>query len=251
MELSGLVCRLGGKSRLKKEIVNNYFPEDYVCMTYVEPFVGGGSIFFYKNPSVLEVINDLDENIYTIFNGAKKYDNLDIKNRLDGVYTKEQFNIIRDSKLDDEFEKFCRTYYLLKNSILGKGTTWKDDRPKMNVKLEGYKERLEDVVIYNTDYKELIVKYDSPDTFFYLDPPYEESKGLYNHYDINMFEMYSILSKIKGKFLISYNNSENVREIFKNYNIKEVVTKYNSGMYSKGSRAKGSRDVVELLISNY
>jgi DNA adenine methylase len=247
MALPCLVPRLGGKSKLKKLIVETYFPQDYESMIYVEPFVGGGSIFFHKNPSVLEVINDLDKNIYIVFKGAQTYTHLEVSNKLNKTYSKEDFNKIRDSEPIDEIDIFCKSFYLIKKSILGNCNCWKDDRAKMTVKLEGYKERLEDVIIYNTDYRELISKYDSPHTFFYLDPPYEDSEGIYKHHLINMFEMYSILSKIKGKFLLSYNNSELAREIFKDFNIYEVETKY---LVGQGCVRKDNK-ITELLISNY
>lgn len=39
-------------------------------MLYVEPFIGGGSLYFYKNKSIFEVINDLDNNIYNVYIGV-------------------------------------------------------------------------------------------------------------------------------------------------------------------------------------
>jgi DNA adenine methylase len=246
MALQCIVGRIGGKSKLKKLIVENYFPDDYESMVYVEPFVGGGSIFFHKNPSALEVINDIDIRIYSIFNGAKKYNHDDIDKELNGDYTKDEFNAIKNSKPDNDFDKFCRNYYLTKKSIISQGDTWNRNNSKMIVKLEGYKERLEDVIIYNTDYKELITKYDSDETFFYLDPPYENSAGLYKHHIININEMYDLLSNIKGKFLLSYNESVVVRELFKDFNIYEVETKYYGGIFNRGIRP-----TIELLISNY
>ena len=246
MALSNIVGRVGGKSKLKKLIVDKYFPEDYESMVYVEPFVGGGSIFFYKNPSVVEVINDLDTSIYTIFNGAKKYNHNDIAIVLDGDYTKDEFNAIKNTNPTDEFGLFCKQYFLVRRSIMSLGEVWNQYRTKMIVKLEGYKERLEDVIIYNTDYKELITKYDSDESFFYLDPPYENSSGCYKHHIIEMNNMYDLLSNIKGKFLLSFNNSSSVRELFKDFNIYEVETKYYGGIVYRGIRP-----TIELLISNY
>jgi len=237
---------MGGKSKLKKLIVEKYFPEDYESMVYVEPFVGGGSIFFHKNPSALEVINDLDKTIYDIFSGAKTYNHEDIAKKLDGNYTKEDFNAIKQSNPDNDFDKFCQTYYLMKKSVMSVGSVWNRKYSKTTIKLKGYKERLADTEIYNTDYKELIEKYDSPNTFFYLDPPYENSVGLYKHHTININEMYDLLSNIKGKFLLSYNDSVVVRELFKDFNIYEVETYYMGGMINRSIRT-----ITELLISNY
>ena len=70
----GIVARVGGKSRLQQRIVNNYFPQNYEDLIYIEPFVGGGSIFFYKNNSKKDIINDLDKNLISVYKGFKKYD---------------------------------------------------------------------------------------------------------------------------------------------------------------------------------
>jgi DNA adenine methylase len=247
MALSCLVPRFGGKSKLKKIIVENYFPDDYESMVYVEPFVGGGSIFFHKNPSVVEVINDLDIAIYSIFNGAKKFSRADIAKELDGEHNKEYYINNLKSSPTDEFSLFCKHYYNLKSSIMCAGRGYDYSKTKMKVKLEGYKERLEDVIIYNTDYKELITKYDSDETFFYLDPPYEKSHIVYTNHKMNMNDMFDLLSNIKGKFLLSFNNSNSVRELFKDFNIYEVETKYAAGH----GCVREDNKVIELLISNY
>jgi DNA adenine methylase len=249
MALKCIVGRIGGKSKSKKIIVDDYFPEGYETMLYVEPFVGGGSIFFYKNPSVKEVVNDLDINIYNIFRGAKIYSQEEVAKVLSKTYTKEDFNAIRDSKPTDDFSIFCKSYYILNKSIMCVGRTYRNDRTKMNINLKGYRERLEDVDIYNVDYKELITEYDSDETFFYLDPPYENSKGLYKNDVVAIEDMYDMLKNIKGKFLLSYNNSDKARELFKEYNIHGIVTKYSATTFAH-NRNKNT-NVVELLICNY
>ena len=66
--LKPLTARVGGKVLLKKKIVDEYFPSPGTYSTYVEPFVGGGSIYFYKNKdNHKEVINDIDQDIIDIF----------------------------------------------------------------------------------------------------------------------------------------------------------------------------------------
>ena len=82
--------------------------------------------------------------------------------------------------------------------------------------------------------------------FFYLDPPYEKSTGLYVHDNLPIKDVYDSLKNIKGKFLISYNYSKEAKELFKNYNIKYVKTTY-------VDPSKGGNDIIkkEMLISNY
>ena len=59
----GIIRRVGGKSKLQKKI-NSIIPNHEI---YVEPFIGGGSIFLYKSPSKINIINDLDEDIINIW----------------------------------------------------------------------------------------------------------------------------------------------------------------------------------------
>jgi hypothetical protein len=73
-KLKSLFGRIGGKSKLKKKIVDGFFPNNYENMSYVEAFVGGASIYFYKKPSIKEIINDKDSDVIELLKGFKKYD---------------------------------------------------------------------------------------------------------------------------------------------------------------------------------
>ena len=61
------ITRLGGKSKLRKEIIS--MMPDHVC--YVEPFFGAGWVFFGKTPSKVEVINDVDKELINLFKMIK------------------------------------------------------------------------------------------------------------------------------------------------------------------------------------
>jgi DNA adenine methylase len=236
--------RTGGKNKLKKRIVDGYFPDDYENMIYVEPFLGAGSIYFYKNPSKKEVINDLDETIYNLIKGFQKYDATKIKNDVDGEYNKKEFEKIKQWNPSNEYGNFIRNLILARMSFLSNGISFKGDR-KINSNFEGYKERLKNTIILNKDYKEVIKKYDSPDTFFYLDPPYEHSEKLYKNDTVPIVELYNLLSKIKGHFLISYNDSKEAKQLFKDYYIKYVYTTYENTRYTEKKRKR------EMLIADY
>jgi DNA adenine methylase len=245
----GLISRIGGKTKLKDIIINKYFPKDYENMIYIEPFLGGGTIFLSKNPSVKEVINDLDKIVYEIFKGIKKYSTEDILKDVNGYYTKEDFYKIKDSKPTSEYGKFLKTFIIYKCSFLGLSRTY-NERGQIKIstnKLNKWKERLNNSIIKNVSYEKLIKEYDSKNTFFYLDPPYEKSERLYKHDVLNIEEIYNIMKNIKGKFLISYNDSKKTKELFKNYYIHYETTKY-EGSHQLGSTV---RNVKELLISNY
>jgi len=246
-----IIGRFGGKSRLKKRIVS-MFPDNYENMTYVEPFVGGGSIFFYKNESKKEIINDLDKNVISIYKGFKKYSPEIIFNELKKIKrTKDIYYYIKDNyKPKTEFNKFIRLYYLFKNSFFGDPITAGYTKPKNKLtdkNIKEYEERLKHTIILNKNYEDVIKKYDSTNTFFYLDPPYENSNRLYEHSSLPISDVYNILKNIKGKFLLSYNNSTEAKELFKNYKIKYLKTKYIDPV--KGGSA--IRIKTEMVISNY
>lgn len=242
-----LTARLGGKVLLKKEIVNKFFPESDKYNTYVEPFVGGGSVYFFKDKDDhKEVVNDIDPSLYTIYKGFQKYPAKKIADEVNGNYTKKDFEKLLEFNPTNDFDKFIKAFLLSRLSYFARGKTF--GKPRISSSFNGYQERLQDVVILNQDYKEVIKKYDSKDTFFYLDPPYKESQSGYNYPAINIKELNDVIGKIKGKFLLSFPDDKDVKDLFKGkYNIYEIETKYT------GRRQQGGQTIPakEILVSNY
>lgn len=238
--------RMGGKSRLKKTLIK-YFPSNYESMTYIEPFFGGGSLFFFKEPSKKEVINDLDKNIYTLMKGFKKYDGEKIGNTINAKYDKESFKKIKDHKPKGDYDKFIHILLLIKLSFFGTMKTF-GNRNKISSNYGNkYTERLKNTIILNKDYKEVIKKYDSPNSFFYLDPPYSMSED-YKYYDnqyININELYDLLKNIKGKFLFSYDDNKDARQLFKDYKIINVSTTYSQTQNIENRKKR------EIIVKNY
>jgi len=245
--LGPIVARIGGKRKLKNIIINS-FPKDYEKMIYVEPFVGGGSIFFHKNSSIKEIINDKDKDLITLFKGFKKYKGDKISAKINGSYNKDKFELIKNSDAKTPYDKFIKKLILNKVSFFGNNRNYNPSRNSVSTKYKNdYNERLKDVSILNKDYKDIIKKYDSPNTFFYLDPPYDNSTSkhyLHNKFDMN--ELFNLLKDIKGKFLLSFNESKQVEDLFKDFTIRHVKTKYTDPKLGNQTREKD-----ELLISNY
>ena len=238
--------RIGGKSMLKKVLIN-YFPDNYESMTYIEPFFGGGSLFFYKEPSKKEVINDLDKNIFILMKGFKKYDGNEITKSINGNYDKDKFIILKNYKPKTEYNKFIQLLLLIKLSFFAEMRTF-GNKFYINTNYGNkYNERLKNTIILNKDYKEVIKKYDGPNSFFYLDPPYSmsEKEKYYNNQYININELYESIKNIKGKFLISYDDNKEVKELFKDFKIIKVSTTYNSTQNIE------KRKKTEILIKNY
>ena len=110
-----------------------------------------------------------------------------------------------------------------------------------------YNERLKNTIILNKDYQEVIKKYDGPNSFFYLDPPYSmsEKEKYYNNQYINIHELYNILKNIKGKFLLSYDDNKEAKQLFKDFKIINVTTTY---IHTQNIE---KRKVKEIIIKNY
>ena len=97
----------------------------------------------------------------------------------------------------------------------------------------------------NKSYEKVIHDYDTDKTLFYLDPPYENSKGLYDNYNMDYDKMASILKKLKGKFILSINGSPHINKVFKDFKIIEIDKK------SYASQSIGMKPRIELLIMNF
>jgi DNA adenine methylase len=249
MKLQSLVGRVGGKTKLCKEIVS-YFPEHRV---YIEPFVGGGSVFLQKEPCEIEVINDLDPAIYYLYKDILTVNSDDFR-AYKFIPSKEKFEELLNLETDDPKLRLYKNIYLPYCSFGSKLLNFNPTRVVYNREfgkykknhIDDYKERLSKTHIYNLDYREVIEKYDAEDALIYLDPPYSELKKnwAYNFYT-SMEEVYDTVKKIKGKFILSYDNHPDVKEKFKDFFIKEVHTKYSLNNLGVQSSTK------EVLISNF
>jgi len=97
-------------------------------------------------------------------------------------------------------------------------------------------------------FDELIPKYDNEYSFFYCDPPYSKGTG-YKTCSTAKFkheELKEILSNIKGKFILSYDDSEKIRKLYKDFDIIPV---------SRRNGINGRKAIIteykEVIIKNY
>lgn len=231
------IGRYGGKHRIKAQIID-LFPENYNI--FVEPLVGAGNIFYSTSKVETEIINDLDRDMYILHTELQKNSKY-INNNIEREMTREKFNLLKEKN------DVLSIIYKYKSSFnkLGKYFSNNLEGKMIKTDFSPYQERLLDVKILNEDFKDVIKKFDSATTFFYLDPPYEKAeKKKYYKYFISPKEIYNVVDGIQGKFMISYNDSENIRELFNKYNITEIYTSKKVG-YTKHIKTN------ELIITNY
>lgn len=206
----------GGKQKLVTTILP-MIPEHTL---YAEPFVGGGAIFFSKPQSNIEVINDTNKeliNFYCIlqnkFTELEKMVSVTLHSR---TLHKDAKVIYDNPHLFDEVKRAWAVWVLSTQSFSAmldgsfgydktRNTTTKKISNKRNQFTEEYAQRLQNVQVERTDALYIIKSRDTSATFFYCDPPYYNSDcGHYDGYSEQDYEnLLILLSKIKGKFLLS------------------------------------------------
>lgn len=246
------IPRMGGKSRLRKTIIE-MIPE-HTC--YIELFFGAGWVYFGKEPSKVEVINDIDKELVNLFKSFKHHAP-EIERMLEYEFSgrdifKEYKNINVDSLT--ELQRAIRFLYLISTSFAsrmiayGYATT---SKPKPHIFYKGVlgeiKERLRNTYVENLSFENIIDKYDREHSFFFCDPPYFETAKYNNKFgEQEHLLLLEKLKNLKGKFLLTINDHPKVKEWYKDFNIKEVEVSYS---VSRKKEARGK--YKELIITNY
>jgi len=218
----------GGKQQMLRHILP--LIPDHVL--YCEPFCGGAAVFWSKQPSRVEVINDSNEeliNFYRVLQTRFKDLHQKVKTTLHSRKQHKQAWEIYQAPADHDEVTRAWAIFVLSSQGFGSqlGGSWGYDRKKgsiatkvMNKKrqfTDALRERIERTQIDCQEALRVIKAFDSIDSFFYLDPPYPgTNQGHYGGYTFNdIEELLQILVTIKGKFLLS------------NYPI-EIIEKYST-----------------------
>ena len=165
----------------------------------------------------------------------------------------------QDPETLTDIQRAVRFYYLVRNGYASRvpnpsfsvGPTRKPAFNLLRIEedLSAAHMRMAQTYIENMPYEKLIKRFDRPGTFFYIDPPYygfedDYGKGLFSRDDFSTLN--ELLKGIEGKFILSINNTLEIRKIFKGFKIEQVKT-----TYSAGTARRQSKKVTELLIRNY
>ncbi|NLP58490.1 DNA adenine methylase [Lutibacter sp. B1] len=255
----------GGKSRALK-IISPIIPE---FKEFREPFVGGGSVFVYlkqKYPNRTYWINDLYSNLYHFWKQTQE--NLD--ELIEQVYNwrndfkngKELHRYLLDNI--DTFDELKKaSAFFVFNRITFSGTTESGGFSKAafekrftissidRVKL--LSSILDDTSITNYDYQKVIEK-EGENVFIFLDPPYHSAtkSALYGkngnmHKTFDHERFAHVLKNTNHKWLITYDDSKYIKDLFSFANINEWNLTYGMRNVNKNSNQNGK----ELFISNY
>jgi len=246
------IPRMGGKSKLRKTIIQK-IPE-HTC--YIELFFGAGWVYFGKEVSKVEVINDIDKELINLFKMIK-YHAPEIERMLEYEFSgRDIFSEYKNYSIENltEINRAVRFLYLISQSFAGKGKDYgygTNTRPSPQIFYKGVlddlKVRLRNTYVENLSFEKIIDKYDREYSFFFADPPYLETAGYGNTFgEKEHILLRNKLGNIKGRFLMTINDHEVIREMYKEFNIEEVEVPYS---ISKESKAR--KKYKELIITNY
>lgn len=217
-----LISYYGGKQRIASKILE-YFPPHTV---YVEPFAGGAALLFAKpapdvsnNHDYREVINDIDGRLINLYRVAREHPE-EFQRWIDFTpYSQAEYRrAIEWMKSPDERSdlELAWAYYVniqmsfanklnagWRTALLGRneGATWGNSRQRLLQCLE----RLKNVHISQECALQCISRWDSPQSLFYIDPPYPGTEqGHYSGYTLDDWQdLCDLLDIIQGSYVLS------------------------------------------------
>lgn len=249
---------IGGKRNLVKRLlpIIEAVPHD----GYAEPFVGMGGIFLKRRRRPrAEYINDISGDVATFFRVLQEHYAYFVDMLRFRVASRGEFERLRAMPADrlTDLQRAVRFLYLQRLAFGGKveGRNFGVDKSagarfnvsKLEPLLADIHDRLAGVVIEQLGYADFIMRYDREGMLFYLDPPYW---GCETDYGQDVFgrgdfqRLAAQLGAIKGRFLLSINDTCGAREVFRSFRMLEFDTRYS---VSGG----GGKEARELVIANF
>lgn len=237
----------GGKRKLAKHIIP--LIGEHTC--YVEPFAGAGGIYFLKEPSKVEVLNDINGEIMNLYRVVQHHMQ-ELYSQFKWVLvSRDNWNWLQLTPVETltDIQRAARFIYLQKMAFgarvdkpnFGTAAT---APPKFNLltlerDLEAAHMRLHRTYIENRDWQYIIKKYDRPGTVFYIDPPYWQTIGYGVDFGWEQYEqLRSLADTIQGRMIISINDHPDIRELFKGLEVKSVDYQYTVGGAGKSGNVK-------------
>lgn len=260
-KLKPLVKWSGGKSAELKYILN-HIPTNYD--TYLEPFVGGGAVYFNINPHKA-VINDIHKDLIDFYNSIKKCKSEEIYNfMLEHSNDEETYYKVRSYKTyDNELENAKKFFYLRKTCF--RGMLRYNKKGEFNIPFGRYKtykfeellnKEYENILnktdILNKDFEYIFENYNDKNNFMFLDPPYDSEFTNYGYCSFGKKEHEKLAKHFKStniKCLLIIGKTDFIEKLYKDYIIDEYDKKYRFKLHS--NRIGDEINNKHLIIKNY
>lgn len=246
----------GGKRKLARHILPHM--PSHEC--YVEAFAGGAGILFSRGtPAPVEVLNDINGDLVRLYRCVQHHLEELLRQFKWALVSRQMFEWIQMQRPETltDIQRAARFFYLQKLAFGAKvsgqnfGTVATGAGPRLNLlrleeDLSAAHLRLARVIIENLSWPDCLTRYDRPETFFYLDPPYWQTEG----YGVEFgFEHYELLAErmrsLQGKALISINDHPDIRRVFAGFDMVPLQVRYTIGKEGR------SEPAGELLIKSW
>lgn len=265
---------VGGKRQLMASIVN-LLPKNIKDLSYVEPFIGGGAVFFHLQPKNA-MINDFNKELINVYEVIKNNPSELIADLKKHDNNATYFYQIRGLDRSEEFKNLTSIQRASRIIFLNKtcfnGLYRVNNAGEFNAPFGRYKNpnivneptlkavnkflNSNNVILSNEDYADILADVNE-NSFIYLDPPYhpisENSnftgyiQGGWDMFDqIRLRETCDQLNARGIKFLLSNSSAPLIKDQYENYNI--TIVKANRAINSNGA---DRGEVDEVLIRNY
>lgn len=224
----------GSKWRIANWIIEK-MPEHH---SYLEPYFGSGAVFFNKEPSNIETINDIDSDITNLFNVIRENTDELLRKVVMTPYSREEYDNAFIATIEDDNIESARKFLIRCWQGIGSNNKyksgWKNDVQgrerayavrnwyELPEKITEIVARLKTVQIENRPAVELIKRFNSEKVLIYADPPYLTSTRKRNIYKYEMTdqdheELLKVLLEHKGSVIISGYDNEMYNEYLKKW----------------------------------
>ena len=247
-----ILRRLGNKSRIAHKIIP-YFPPHKI---YVEPFFGAGGMFFQKPQAPYNILNDLDSDVYNLWNVVSNEESLRKFTDLAELMPihSDLLAFWKENTESDPIRKAARFIFLSNYGLYGKpdNITFRSENTK-KILLENLKliqDRIKFCQFSNFDFEKCINSLsfrshlDIDNTLIYCDPPYLGTTDNYSNSftESDSLRLFNVLQESGCKFAISE---------FDNPFILEQAKQRNLNIIEIGERQSLKNRNMEILITNY
>lgn len=231
--------------------------------SYVEPYFGSGALLFSKQPSDIETVNDLDSDVTNLFKCIQQDSERLARLVMTIPFSREEY----DKQFSQDFSGYASRYQQAAGFLVkcwqGHGfrtnckVGWKNDvvgREKAYALWNWYRlpewiieitERLRMVQIDNRPALEVIQRFNYPNVFQYIDPPYllgtrQGKQYKYEMTDADHEELLKTILQSQAKIMISGYDSEMYNKYLKDWNRAEIK-----------SCAENGKKRIEVVWMNY
>jgi DNA adenine methylase len=259
--LAPLIKWSGGKSDEIKTFYK-HIPSSY--NKYIEPFIGGGSLFFYLNPNNA-IITDVHTELIDLYQSIKEGKSEEIYKFMElNQNTEENYYKIRDTMaINNSLDSAKRFYYQRKTCFRGMLRYNKNN--KFNIPFGKYKtinysdllnkkyeELLSRTEIIKTSFEYAFDNYNDNNNFMFLDPPYDSEFTDYGYCKFGKDEHIKLakyFKETKIKCLLIIGKTKFIEELYKDYIVEEYEKQYKFKLY--GGRVGDEINTKHLIIKNY